>query len=431
MASCARIDSALQAFIDGELNDAERLILEDHVVACPQCAEKLRDHRRLSATLFEAFSDARLDRSLRGSVLENLPEMQPLHTAMEAVNRRVKNPFSPVRLFAQYAPVFVLALVGFLAFNIYQTWPEPVARAAQVGAVTYRQGPVFVVNEGASESDRTGLKDFVNRGSQYTTEPGGALAMMLDGPSTIKAGENTSFSVIDNRRVRLDRGRMWFDVATTGRQFIVSTAAGDVRVMGTVFSVEVAGTKTVVTVLEGVVHVERGNSWAVLRDGHQLSVRQGVVLGSPVKVDAQAALAWADAISPDVDALAFFERAFKSRVPSTEVLAEILFHLDLRTADSDAEWSDAHLVVSWSDAHGIGHCGYHVYITEYETRKTLFKHYIGGKYFDDTSRTQYEIPVPDGTIRGTEVLHVRLVPDVAVGKLKVDGLEVRAIEYAQ
>ena len=52
MASCARIDNALQAFVDGELNDAERLILEDHVVACEQCAAKLRDHRKLSATLF-------------------------------------------------------------------------------------------------------------------------------------------------------------------------------------------------------------------------------------------------------------------------------------------------------------------------------------------------------------------------------------------
>jgi hypothetical protein len=413
------------------LNDAERLILEDHVVACPQCAEKLHDHRRLSATLFEAFSDARLDRSLRTPVLENLPEMQPLHSAMEAVNRRVKNPFSPLRLFAQYAPVFLVALVAFLAFNIYQTWPEPVARAAQVGAITYRQGPISVINEGIVEPDHAGLKDFVNRGSQYTTETGAALALMLDGPSTIKAGENTRFAIIDNRRIRLDQGKMWFDVATTGRQFIVSTAAGDVRVMGTIFGVEVAGANTIVTVLEGVVHVERGNRWAVLRDGYQLSVRKGVALGTPVKVDAQSALAWADAISPEADALAFFERAFKLRVPSAEVVAEILFHLDLRTADSDAEWSDAHIVVSWSDTNGADHCGYHVYITEYETRTTLFKHYIDGRYFDDTSNTQYEIPVPNDSIKGTEVLHVRLVPDVAVGKLKVDGLEVRAIQYAQ
>jgi len=431
VASCARIDSALQAFVDGELNDAERLILEDHVVACDQCAGKLRDHRRLSATLFEAFSEERLSRSLRKPVLENLPEMQPLHAAMEGVNERVKNPFRSVRLFAQYAPVFVLVLVSFLAFNLYQTWPEPVARAESVGAVTFRHGDVSIVEPNAPEVDSVGLEDFVNRGARYTTDAGGALVLSLSGPSTLKADENTSFSVVDDRSIRLDRGRVWFDVGKTSRHFMVSTAAGDVRVMGTIFGVEVAGTRTLVTVLEGTVHVERGNSAAVLRDGFQLSVRSGVAVGEPIEVDAAAALAWADSILPDADALSYFERAFEMRIPAAEVLAEVIFRLDLQAADPLAEWSAANIVVSWRATHSAGHCGYHVYINDHETRENVFKHYIDGGYFDDTAQTQYEIPVPDVIIKGADVLHVRLVPDTTTGDFEVPDLEVRAVEYVR
>ncbi len=431
MASCARIDNALQAFVDGELNDAERLILEDHVVECRQCAAKLHDHRRLSATLFEAFSDERLDHSLRASVLENLPEIEPLHAAMAGVNERVKNPFRPFRLFAQYAPALVLALVGFLAFNIYQTWPEPLAQAATVGSVTFQRGDVTSASPKVAGTVAVGLKDFVDRGAQYTTNAGGALALSLSGPSVLKADENTQFMVMDDRRIQVDRGRVWFKVGKTGRHFIVSTAAGDVRVMGTIFGVEVSGSETLVTVLEGTVHVERGNRVAVLRDGYQLRARLGVVLGTPVKVDAAAALSWADKISLDADAVAFFDRSFESRIATSQVLAEVIFRLDLRTAEAGSEWTAAHLLVSWSPTHGEGHCGYHVYITDYENRKSVFKHYIDGGFFDNDEQSQYEIPVPDGIIKGADVLHVRLVPDTATGEREVDGLEVRAIEYAQ
>ncbi len=431
MASCARIDGALQAFVDGELSDAERLILEDHVVECSQCAGKLHDHRRLSATLFEAFSDARLDRSLRSSVLENLPEIEPLHTVMVGINERVKNPFRSFRLFAQYAPALVLALVGFLAFNIYQTWPEPVAQTANLGAVTFRQGDVSTISPDAAGVESVGLKDFVNRGTQYTTEAGGALALSLSGGTVLKADENTQFLVMDDRSIKVDRGRVWFDVGKTGRHFIVSTIAGDVRVMGTIFGVEVSGNDTLVTVLEGTVHVERGDRVAVLRDGFQLRARLGVALGVPVKVDAAAALAWADAIAPDMDAVAFFDRAFEARVTTGEVLAEVIFRLDLRSTETASEWSAANLVVSWNPTHGTGYCGYHVYVTDYESQKSVFKHYIDSGFFNDSSQIQYEIPVPDGIIEGAEVLHVRLVPDTANGELEVTGLEVRAITYAQ
>lgn len=431
MASCARIDGALQAFVDGELNDAERLILEDHVVACQQCAEKLHAHRRLSVTLFEAFSDARLSRSLRAPILENLPEIEPLHTAMEGVNRRVKNPFRPVRLLARYAPVFLLALLGFLALNLYQTWPEPVARAANVGAVVFRQGGVSVAQPDIDAMDSVGIKDFVNRGAEYVIDLGGALALKLGGETTLKADERTSFTIVDDRKIRLDRGRVWFDVGKTNRHFIVTTTAGDVRVMGTVFSVEVAGAATLVTVLEGTVHFERGNSVAVLHDGFQLRVRHGVQFGTPVAVDALAALAWAEGISPNLDALAFFDRAFEMRVPATEVLAEVIFRLDLRTAAPGTNWSSASIVVSWEATHGVGHCGYHVYVTDYDTRKSVFKHYIDGGYFDNTAQTHYEIPVPNGTMDGADVLHVRLVPDSVTGELEVNGLEVRAVKYSQ
>jgi len=63
----------LQAWMDGELGQAERVILEQHVAECAFCTATLRRHQRSAAMLFEGLSDFRLKRDLRQSVLEIRP----------------------------------------------------------------------------------------------------------------------------------------------------------------------------------------------------------------------------------------------------------------------------------------------------------------------------------------------------------------------
>jgi ferric-dicitrate binding protein FerR (iron transport regulator) len=430
MASCTQIDNALQAFVDGELSDSERLIVEDHVAACPACERKVRAQRRLSAMLFESFNEARLDRSLRSSVLENLPEMAPAHSSIEDMKRRVHQSARRKRWASQYVPMAAAALVCVLAVVIFQTWPEePVAQASHAGNVTYRDGEVMAVSEYIGEH-KVQVEDFVQRGSQYETASDAQLALSLDGPSVVKADVDTKFYVINERKIRLERGRLWFDVGSDGSHFLVSTPAGMVRVVGTVFGVDVDGPNTVVTVLEGTVHVERGDAAAILHAGHQIRVRMGHPIGQPFRVDAARYLAWADKILLDSAAVAAFERAFEGRALPSEVLAEVIFRLDLRGGGSDTEWSAAKMVVSWAPTGLTGHCGYHVYITDYETRKSVFKHYIDGGFLDNPRYSSYEIAVPHGTLQGANVLHVRLVPDTSAGSVEAEGLEVRAIRPA-
>lgn len=59
----------------------------------------------------------------------------------------------------------------------------------------------------------------------------------------------------DRRAIRLDKGRVRFEVATDARPFIVTANQSEVAALGTVFDVDRRDAATVVTLLEGVVDV--------------------------------------------------------------------------------------------------------------------------------------------------------------------------------
>jgi transmembrane sensor len=105
------------------------------------------------------------------------------------------------------------------------------------------------------------------------------------------------------RLVYLDRGEAFFDVASdNGRAFLVETAQGAVKVLGTQFTVHTVAQDTWVTVLEGKVAIadssadalasQTGEQDAVLVADQQLSVVQAAKGISPESVDAVALTSW-------------------------------------------------------------------------------------------------------------------------------------------
>lgn len=100
----------------------------------------------------------------------------------------------------------------------------------------------------------------------------------------------------DARQVYL-KGEAYFDVKPNpAKPFIVSTAAGDVKVLGTAFDVEVYDTTMMVATLErgAISYVHESLSEIVLRPGEQLTYKTGSNHPRVSKVNTRLYTAWKD-----------------------------------------------------------------------------------------------------------------------------------------
>lgn len=102
---------------------------------------------------------------------------------------------------------------------------------------------------------------------------------------------DVQYSAIE-RRVVLARGEAFFDVTHNAElPFIVKAGAGEVRVLGTAFSVRRDGDQLLVTVERGRVEVRAGADFVVLSPDQQVRFN-GQVLREVQQVDSHSQLAW-------------------------------------------------------------------------------------------------------------------------------------------
>lgn len=75
--SCQEIRRRLDAYVDGELADAEARAVEEHLAACERCAEQLAFERALLDGLKRRLRDADVPPGLRGKIRDALDRERP------------------------------------------------------------------------------------------------------------------------------------------------------------------------------------------------------------------------------------------------------------------------------------------------------------------------------------------------------------------
>lgn len=139
-------------------------------------------------------------------------------------------------------------------------------------------------------------------GNTYATARGEQRQVALADGSRMAINTDSEVSVRFSgleRRVELDRGEAYFDVAKdAARPFIVRAGTSEVRAVGTRFSVRVLGGLTSVVVVEGLVSVaptvETGQGRVRLGQGDRavVSPKPGASAVDVSQVDADRATAW-------------------------------------------------------------------------------------------------------------------------------------------
>lgn len=419
MASCSQVSSLLQAYIDGELGNAEKCILEQHLHECSDCQEELGEQKTCSDRIMDTLAGQRLQWGIRSRVLAHLPEMDPAlnlgshPTDPQYARKRQRSAALSPRTLMAAAALIVMAAAAYF----YPKEPLPPVVLPAMGMVTFSDGKEVYCKVADDQTFRTvALKSVVRGDEQFETLRDGRLAISLIGRSIVKANYNSGFTIHDNRRVSVAEGLTYFDVGRDSRRFDVETPSGNIIVVGTAFVVDVDAVATKVTVTDGAIVVSNGLGKTGVSKGQQLVFRRGEPLAKPYAVDAEAIAAWAYAIVPDPEALALFEQTLEQRQADRSAIPDDSIHFVWNLKDRRVD----EIQLNWKpDGRDAGHCGYFVKVFD-QDGTLLYVDFLDSSHFNDAGTAKVSLKFPDGPITGIEEIQIRLVPDLTEGAIETD-----------
>jgi hypothetical protein len=428
VASCSQIASKVQAFVDGELSQSQRLICGQHFAECRSCRSALQEHQQLTASLFEMFADYRLSSDLSVRVLENLPmRLERDKDDLEGLNWRAKHPQETIRWIARYMPVAAAVVILVLAAIIRFQWPQEVFANDAIGVVLQNYGHSTVVS-GVSGTERktTSVSDFILANDRFETDETGALLLALAGQTKITMNARSRVTVENERLVRLEDGEAFLDVGHDDRLFKVRTALGTVTVFGTKFSVFVSENVMKVTVASGTVQLDSN-------DGHFQPLQAGeqaVIIGKsapsmPERVDVDGMLRWVAMVKENMRALHLFEKEIASRRNgNSELPGKAVWMVDV----SKVQTGISAIRLEWTAGNNYTeYCGYELYVYN-EYMKPLFAYKVTPEELRAARNGILTVDVPGKPISGASVL-IRLVPDIQDGREEVRFTNVWAVPF--
>lgn len=420
MASCRQIETLVQGYIDGELSDSERVIMEEHVSDCRLCARTLKRHKRSTAALFEMLDEYRLRQDLTPAVMAHLPEMDRSAIAVREVNWRIKHTASRWGRLVRLMPALAPAMIVLLAIALIYSWPRNGEIPADtIGLVTFRNGDVLRSSDVGTERSNVSLRSYVSGGDRFETGPAAALMLSIAGPTEVKASENTRMQVRDEREVTVEKGRAWLHVGKDVRLFRVKTPMGDVVVFGTTFDVCVEEDRSIITCAEGRVQVDNGVAFRELNAGDQVILMVGKKPLNVSPVDAAKELAWADGISPDSSAEEFFASSVTPKAVSSMTGDQVfVVQTNGRAVQS--------LSFEWKASGGKPiRNGYYVHVYD-DHMNLLFTEYLKPEVLYSAERNSYDLVVPGEPLRDVRILHIKVMPDSRTGESETSFTKVSA-----
>jgi hypothetical protein len=260
--SCKKAELMIEELLDDRLDEPGRAALDDHLLGCGSC----QGYRRAAVFTRDALASRPL--------LSPSPQVvDRMWLGLERRLERERPRLRPVRIARPWlvaaASVALAAGVAALAFGLLSAWPRErsgdVARRAPgatepAGAPSTAPAPVqdLVIAEGSVEARRDGAPVQLSRDA--VLQGGDALrTAAADGVAVLRRGDQVRLALgpdssLDVERLapeslEVDLGAGWLagqvEPGEQPLQLRVRTPAGVLRVVGTIFAVEVSDTGSV------------------------------------------------------------------------------------------------------------------------------------------------------------------------------------------
>ncbi len=426
MATCERVKRLLPVHLDGDGTAAERLVVDQHVSTCPDCALELEITRAVAASLYEVFAPERLSRDLTAPVLAHLPQMdKPAH--LHDLTERVKHPRRRSLLSRCFSWVSAGAMMvmAVLVMVLWIAWPRPQPLgAATVGMVVHREGRAVQTNSVTFSTKSVRLRDGIVPGTVYETSGTAALVLALRGASEARMFENSRMRVNHDRSLHLEEGMVHLKVGKGQQYFRVGTRDGQITVFGTEFGVEILPETTRVTVVRGEVQVENRSTFTVLRDGEATLLGKDFKELITYRTDMSALVGRVAALDARLDEGVSYMGGVTAGKATGTLRAERVFVVETRKQAVRA------LHFRWKPGTApLDRSGYDVYVSDNSLRP-VFKGRIEGWMLSDIRSTSCSLALPaDVEWRDIGLLHIMVLPDFASGPLETNFTEVYATTY--
>jgi FecR protein/Protein of unknown function (DUF3352)/Putative zinc-finger len=258
---CEDFQALIPAYLEKNLPEARRLLVQDHVYQCVACRHAVEQVRR--------------------------GEIQLVHRPEWQTDRRTKTAPSSFLLWRWAMSAAAVAVAGVATLALWNgVFPgQHVVR----GLVQNVDGSLYAVVDDQVRLIPAGYQ--IRNGDEIRTAKGSnAVVRLLDG-SQVEMGERSDLSVSRQWKgttIRLDGGHIIVQAAKqrTGRLY-VSTDDCLVSVKGTIFSVNHGTKGSRVAVIEGVVRMSAGDQTTDLRAGEEQTSSSSLS-----KVPIQNEIAW-------------------------------------------------------------------------------------------------------------------------------------------
>ena len=237
---CEDFRALIPAYLSSTLSDARKLLLQDHLRECVRCRKAL-------------------DALHRGG-------------AAETAVRTVRTGASQGRRRTVYRLAWGVAAVALLAVALQTNTVRDIVWPIDVHATALNvDGGLYSVGGQQAHSMNAGQR--IDRNQPVRTgNNSGAVLELADG-SRIEMSARAELSLdraSDGMKIQLERGNIIVTAAKQGSGHLyVETKDCTVSVVGTVFSVSAAAKGSRVSVIEGQVRVDQGNSTVALTPGQQ------------------------------------------------------------------------------------------------------------------------------------------------------------------
>ncbi len=381
----------------------------------------MRRHQRTNASLFESYAPVRLKRDLTEYIVSHLPEIEALAIDVQRLNRRAKHPTPMREQIFRLIPIAAAALLLVLAWLIQTQWPGPAVPQDAIGVVAATQGMVLRIAGDTGQRSRARERVWAQPGDRIETSGESFASVLMIGPSEMRLAADTAVTIDGERKITLERGRVFFDVAHSQRLFNVLTPTGEVTVFGTRFEVFAEDNRTTVTIQEGKVQLSHRDSpglFRMLTADQRAYVEQGLDSIPVETVDAHALCAWADAIGAGGEMREFFAERVQPILETHEISGEGGYILQTNGKPLKS------LLVTWTGTSPlISYGGYDVFV--YAPDNTaVFRAHIEGSVFSDPRIKELEIANTGEDTKGYPTVFVKIVP---VGGPESGRVEFRAV----
>lgn len=233
MNTCKKYQKLIELYVEGELNESDAILLQEHIKDCSDCREEYIGAQTLAVVINDSFQPQISDAQAADSVLASISQLPSIKT---------RSNFGLI--LAKIAAGFLLIAGLSLSFYAGRTSNQRKMNDLTQSSYSIKtlEGTVLVKHSNSKAWQPLAADSTIYIDDQFLSSPGSRVVFAIDEQSHIELKENSMLVLEispDKTNLHLVHGTLDTDLASPHGPFFVTTPHGRAEALGTEFTVKV------------------------------------------------------------------------------------------------------------------------------------------------------------------------------------------------